>query len=144
MNDDKILEVEARNLIACDMVKSANYVIRHLLMEPEPSPPPPEPADHTPPQPNNTELHRAPNTESCTDASYEGLGGFSSQFNFKWRLSSSDLHTCGFPVLDEEPVRYAPHPPGRLHMNVLEFLAMFIHSWVSIKLLLTQPAPPGG
>ena len=89
-------------------------------------------------------MHREPHIESCTDASYEGLGGFSAQFNFKWRLSSSDLHACGFLVMEEEPIRYAPHPPGRLHINVLEFLAMFINTWVSIKLLIRQPAPPGG
>ena len=82
--------------------------------------------------------------ESCTDASYEGLGGFSVAFNFKWRLSSADLLAVGFPVLGDEPERYAPHPQGKLHINVLEFMAMFINTWVAIKLLLRKPSPPGG
>ena len=81
---------------------------------------------------------------SLTDASYEGLGGYIVAFDFKWRLSSADLASAGIPVLLHEPERYAPHPDGLLHINVLEFLAMFINTWLTIRLLTRRPTPPGG
>ena len=81
---------------------------------------------------------------SLTDASYEGLGGWCTAFDFKWRISSTDLASIGWPVLTAEPERFKPLPQGKLHINVLEFLAVFINTWLSIRLLLTRDTPPGG
>ena len=81
---------------------------------------------------------------SCTDASYEGLGGWCSNPPFKWRISSKALSTLGWPVLTSEPPRYSPHPKGKLHINVLEFVAMFINTWLGVSLLSQRPSPPGG
>ena len=89
-------------------------------------------------------IPRTPHLVSCTDASYEGLGGWCSDPPFKWRLSSSYLRDLGWPVLTSEPPRYSPHPPGKLHINVLEFVAVFINTWLCITLLSQRPTPPGG
>ena len=88
-------------------------------------------------------IPRVPHMVSLTDASYEGLGGYSVAFDFKWRLSSADLKSAGIPVLLHEPERFKKLPAGLLHINVLEFLAMFINTWLSIQLLSRRPSPPG-
>ena len=89
-------------------------------------------------------IPRTPHMTSLTDASYEGLGGWCLSPPFKWRLSSSTLATRGWPVLTTEPPRYRPLPPGKWHINVLEFMAVFINTWLSIHLLSRQAMPPGG
>ena len=87
---------------------------------------------------------RTPHVNTLTDASYEGLGGFSIELRFQWRLSSDDLLAAGFPVLTEEPPRYGPFPQGKLHINILEFYAIMINTWLTIKLAMRRPTPPGG
>ena len=79
-----------------------------------------------------------------TDTSYEGLGGYITAFNFKWHISSADLASVGLPVLFDEPDRYGPPIPDKLHINVLEFLAVFINTWIAIKILSGKTVPPGG
>ena len=89
-------------------------------------------------------IPRSPHMVSLTDASYEGLGGYSTAFNFKWRLSSADLESAGLTVHLTEPNRYAQPIRNNLHINVLEFLAVFINTWIAIKILSGKTAPPGG
>jgi len=79
---------------------------------------------------------------SFTDASYEGLGGFSIAFNFKRCISSVNLVTLGWTALAVEPERYKSLPEGKLHSNVLEFLAVFVNTWLSIRILLIRDTPP--
>ena len=87
---------------------------------------------------------RTPHMCSLTDASYEGLGGYSVCFDYKWRLSSADLAAAGLPILLAEPEKYKKLPAGLLHINVLEFLAIFINTWLVIQLLPKHSTPPGG
>ena len=87
---------------------------------------------------------RSPHMEALTDASYEGLGGWSSIFSSQWRLSSKDLASHSWPVLLSEPERYKPPPKDVLYINVLEFLALFINTWLVVCILLTNDTPPGG
>ena len=87
---------------------------------------------------------RVPHMVSCTDASYEGLGGWSTEFDFQWRLSSTSLKELGWPVLTKEPAPFRPLPKGMLHINVLEFIAVFINTWLCMKILSTRTSPPGG
>ena len=110
--------------------------VRRLLISPQ--------ADAIWSRPLGLLVPRSPHLVSCTDASYEGLGGWCSNPPFKWRISSADLRTLGWPVLTSEPPRYGPHPTGKLHINVLEFVAVFINTWLGVSLLSQRPSPPGG
>ena len=111
-------------------------LVRQLLISPK--------ADTIWRRPIGLLVPRSPHMEALTDASYAGLGGWSSAFNFKWRLASTDLASQGWPVLLSEPERYKPLPTGVLHINVLEFIAVFINTWLVVRILLTKETPPGG
>ena len=87
---------------------------------------------------------RVPHATSFTDASYEGLGGYCAAIPFKWRISSRALAAAGWPVLTAEPSRYLPFPKDKLHINILEFLAVFIHTFLLLHLSSSLPRPPGG
>ena len=87
---------------------------------------------------------RSPHAVSLTDASYEGLGGWCEAFPMQWRLSSTDLASQGWPVLTKEPQRFASFPATKLHINVLEFVAVFIQTWFILQLSASRSPPPGG
>ena len=87
---------------------------------------------------------RCPHVVSYTDASYEGLGGCSYEFNLQWRISAIELSQAGWPVLTQEPPKYSAFPPDKLHINVLEFVAVFIQTWIVIKVASSRSPPPGG
>jgi len=62
-----------------------------------------------------------------------------------WRLSDTDLARCGFDVKAlrdgaTEPLATA----DGLHINVLEFLALIINTWLALSLLGRLPARLGG
>ena len=101
-------------------------------------------ASHAWTRPIGLLIPRSPYVLAYTDASYEGLGGWSTKLRFQWRLSSADLFHAGLPVLTSEPPRYAPFPPGKLHINVLEFYAVLINTWIMIRLISSRVTPPGG
>ena len=111
-------------------------LVRQLLASPD--------ADTIWSRPIGLLVPRSPHLVSCTDASYEGLGGWCADPPFKWRIPSAALHALGWPVLTSEPPRYGPHPTGKLHINVLEFIAVFINTWLCVTLLSPRPLPPGG
>jgi hypothetical protein len=79
------------------------------------------------------------------DAAYEGLGGWSPEYLFKWRLNREDLIHAGFhmKLLEESAIEPAVDASG-IHINVLEFVAIIINLWLVIVLSRRQPAPPGG
>lgn len=90
-------------------------------------------------------IPRAPTTIITSDAAYGGIGGWCSSPPFMWRLSDSDLARCAFAV--KELRDGASEPLGTadgLHINVLEFLAIIINSFVALALLRTRPATVGG
>jgi hypothetical protein len=69
-----------------------------------------------------------------SDASYEGVGGWSPDFQVMWRLSREDLLLLGFPLklvtsADGEPEMDA----AGLHINHLEFIAAIINLWLLLK-----------
>jgi hypothetical protein len=78
---------------------------------------------------------RSPTSLSYSDASYQGLGGWSGIYQFMWRLSRDDLTECGFDmkILEEasmEPIDDADN--DGLHINVLEFVALIINIWFAL------------
>jgi hypothetical protein len=67
-------------------------------------------------------------------ASYEGVGGWSPDFQVMWRLSHEDLLLLGFPLklmtsADGEPEM----DPAGLHINPLEFKGAIINLWLLLK-----------
>ena len=103
---------------------------------------------------------RVPTLTVCTDASLQGLGGWSpiSHLNHMWRITLNDLHLCGLKQTSRWHSRSNYLEPDidqpEAHINVLEFFAIFIELWVVLRQIhLAQssrdplPAeciPPGG
>ena len=83
---------------------------------------------------------------SLSDAAYTGMGGWSPEFNFLWRLTNADLVACGFDMkvvakYKSEPIH---HDDKGLHINILEFIALIINLWMSIHFIRKQSDKPGG
>ena len=72
-----------------------------------------------------------------SDASYVGIGGWSSTFQIQWRVTRDDLVALGFNMklvdtYQQEPIS---NTTDGLHINPLEFLAAIINLWLAIKLI---------
>ena len=87
-------------------------------------------------------IDRIPTIITQTDASLNGLGGWCSQLNHMWRLSIQDLWDCGFPKGDRHNPQYGEPdidrvgPDGKLcHINIYEFIAIFIEIWIAVRQL---------
>jgi hypothetical protein len=78
--------------------------------------------------------------ELLSDASYEGIGGWSPEFEVMWRFTREDLLLLGFPLklvnsADGEPDSDA----AGLHINPLEFIAAIVNLWLLLKIVSTLP-----
>jgi hypothetical protein len=86
-------------------------------------------------------VHRLATHTLLSDASYEGLGGFSPEFEVMWRLTKEDLILLGFPMKVVNPTSGEPTPEEEgLHINPLEFIACIINLWMLLKCV--QDLPP--
>jgi hypothetical protein len=75
-----------------------------------------------------------------SDASYEGLGGWSPDFLVMWRLTREDLLFLGFSLKVTDPLTGEPESAEvGLHINPLEFIAAIINLWVLLKCVQTLP-----
>jgi hypothetical protein len=79
-------------------------------------------------------IPRVATHQFLSDASYEGAGGWSPDFQVMWRLSPEDLLLLVFPLklvtsADGEPEMDA----AGLHINPLEFIAAIINLWLLLK-----------
>jgi hypothetical protein len=82
-----------------------------------------------------------------SDASYGGIGGWSAELGFLWRLTSPDLEACGFdmPVITRLDARLRTQVEHSLHINILEFVAIVVNLWFVLWFTRDQhPLPPGG
>jgi hypothetical protein len=75
-----------------------------------------------------------------SDASYEGIGGWTPDFELMWRLTRDDLILLGFPLklvtsTDGEPEMDAEG----LHINPLEFIAAIVNLWLLLKCIQNLP-----
>jgi hypothetical protein len=77
---------------------------------------------------------RCPTHTALSDASYQGLGGWSSCFRYLWKLSREDLIKFGFPmhILDKNGEPGDQADPTKLHINVLEFVGVIINIWCAL------------
>lgn len=81
-----------------------------------------------------------------SNASYIGIGGWSSDFGYLWRLTRNDMSLLGFNLktiapMSSEPIHQAN--PG-LHINPLEYIACLINLWISLKIIMTMGPIDGG
>jgi hypothetical protein len=80
------------------------------------------------------------------DASYSGLGGWSAEFNFKWRLTRQDLINAGFDMkaIDADTQEPDGTDPDGEHINVLEFVVIIIQAWFTIRFIMERGDIIGG
>ena len=80
-----------------------------------------------------------------SDASYIGIGGWSADMSFLWRITSQDLQAMGF---DMKPVdNFTSEPTGQakgLHINPLEYVAALINLWISLTQIIDAGDRDGG
>ena len=68
--------------------------------------------------------------EFLSDASYEGVGGWSLGMKVQWRLTREDLLELGFNLKLVNALTGEPDPEEEgLHINPLEFLAAIINQY---------------
>ena len=81
-----------------------------------------------------------------SNASYEGLGGWSPDFYFYWRLTRQDLVDHGFPMKMVDKWSSEPQYTNDkgLHINPLEYVAALINLWISIFCIRALPRREGG
>jgi hypothetical protein len=80
-----------------------------------------------------------------SDASYEGLGGWSPCFQVQWRLTREDLLEVGFNLKVVNAVSGEPNADELgLHINPLEFIAVIINLWMFLCLIKTGQRCPTG
>jgi hypothetical protein len=97
-------------------------------------------------------IPRTSNTIALSDASYEGMGGWSPTLDFMWRLTWDDLLAAGFDMrlidLVGKDLRQFqdcfPDDDRGLHINILELIAIFINTWLVLYHIRWRDAPTGG
>jgi len=70
-----------------------------------------------------------------SNASYEGIGGWSPHFSLMWCITKAELCSLGFSmVVGLEPS--AGDPATAIHINILEFIALCINVWFALAFCL--------
>ena len=89
---------------------------------------------------------RSPTGEAYSDASYQGIGGWSPTYKFMWRLTRQDLIDMGFDMktIDASGEPAAITEDCGEHINVLEFVAIIVNFWVVLKCLQRLGPITGG
>ena len=92
---------------------------------------------------------RAPTITVFTDASSHALGGWSreSDLNHMWRLTVDDLVRAGAKAnmgwANRQNFHEPTIDPHALHINVLEFFAIFIELWICARVIADASSPQG-
>jgi hypothetical protein len=85
-------------------------------------------------------IPRTATHELLSDASYEGIGGWSPEFQVMWRFTRDDLLLLGFPLKLVAAANGEPESDAvGLHINPLEFIATIVNLWLLLKLVNTLP-----
>jgi hypothetical protein len=75
-----------------------------------------------------------------SDASYEGIGGWSPCFGIMWRYNRADLIFYGFSLKALKGTSSEPDVDEEgLHINPLEFIACIVNLWLILKLVQLLP-----
>jgi len=77
-------------------------------------------------------IPRVPHFTCLSNASYEGLGGWSPQLCLMWCITASELWSLSFSIIaGSEPSLL--DPPDALHINTLEFIAFTVSMWLALS-----------
>ena len=89
---------------------------------------------------------RDPTHRVYSDASYIGLGGWSADFSFLWRLTRQSLVDHGFHMKTVSIQKMEPNPtnPEGLHINPLEYIACLLNLWIALKIIMLLGPRAGG
>jgi hypothetical protein len=81
-----------------------------------------------------------------SDVSYAGLGGWSPEFKFSWRITREDLAHSGFRMKQLGTNSQEPTEPSAegLHINPLEFIAALINLWIALRMIMDFEPRNGG
>jgi hypothetical protein len=92
------------------------------------------------------QLDRDLTHQVISDASYAGLGGWSPDFKFLWRITREDLVTHGFRMKSLGSNSQEPTEPSTegLHINPLEFIAALLNLWLALRLIMILGPREGG
>jgi hypothetical protein len=90
-------------------------------------------------------IPREPTATVLSDASYGGIGGWSEDFGFLWKITRQELLDHGFHMREIDGMGEAlpsdstsdPNHTNRdsLHINVLEFVGIILNIWIVITIL---------
>ena len=91
-------------------------------------------------------LDRDPTHTVYSDASYAGIGGWSPDFGFLWRLTYDTLIEHGFNL---KPIELKTREPtdamaDGLHINPLEYIGCLVNLWITLKFVMDAGPRPGG
>ena len=99
-------------------------------------------------------IPRDPTITLRTDSSSNGLGGWSArdELDHMWRFTVQDMIRCGLTQLGGFNNKQYAEPdidPLLYHINVLEFLAIFVELWISFRIIFPDAStvtalPDGG
>jgi len=80
-----------------------------------------------------------------SDASYVGIGGWSADFAFMWRVTRDDMCRLGFHMkhVDRQSSEPTGMAPG-LHINPLEYVAAVINLWLALVAIIDAGPKEGG
>lgn len=94
-------------------------------------------------------VKRDPTITVFTDASTKALGGWSCQgeLNHMWRITVADMEAAGLTRDMGWNNQQNFHEPGidpkQLHINILEFFAIFIELWICLRIIVQASAQDG-
>eukprot|EP00980_Cylindrotheca_fusiformis_P013954 scaffold3624_cov199-Cylindrotheca_fusiformis.AAC.1 len=105
-----------------------------------------DPFEHLWRRPIALYLDRDPTHMVKSDASYLGLGGWSPDFLFLWRLTREDLAAHGFDMkaISQKSGEPAQVDAPGLHINPLEFIATILNLWIALKFIQREGPCVGG
>lgn len=89
-------------------------------------------------QPIGLIIPRDPTITLLTDASFEGLGGYSTELGFMWRLTAPELKRLNINITSFSILETITTDRGDHDINILEFVAIVINLWLALKLLHHQ------
>ena len=89
-------------------------------------------------------IPRDPTWTVFSDAAHSGLGCWSPDLKFVWRVTYWDMDQLQERFVGAEPKIYRKGHDDLLHINPLDFIAIFVNVWFAVRAIRTSPPRQGG
>jgi hypothetical protein len=92
-------------------------------------------------------IRREHTAQAYSDDSYGGLGGWSPQLGYFWRILAPDMEAVGFDLSKTQSLNanLREFNAHATHINILEIVAIAINLWLVIHFIRSHhEAHPGG